>query len=207
MRIIRWLVAPALMVALGLAVRAADKEAEAKQAKEDVAAFKTYLEKNKPGKKWQNGPTRIDSEEVRKVYSDKRFYYVFSAAPLPPGANLPNLIKSYQEKLKDFRENYISLTVAVDDKGKVAPVDYNAGLTPPKTEADVKLAAAAILTLHAEGVAPAPVAVKDVQVSKTDKGWTCTAGGPKVSFAGQVTFDPDGKVLNVSKQYAGPFPP
>src|SRR5262245_57692038 len=84
------------------------KEAGEKQTREDLAAFKAYLEKNHPGKKWQTGPSRVDTPEVRRAYGKRRFYYVFSSPPLPPGVNLPEAIQAYQRRVKEFQETFIS---------------------------------------------------------------------------------------------------
>ncbi len=177
------------------------------RTKEDLAAFKSYLEKKAAEKKWQTGPARIDSDEVRKSYEKRRFYYVFSAPPLPPGANTPEVQKAYQQRLEEFRKNYISLTVSIDDQGKIALADYNQGLMKIKTDEDAQTAAAAILSLHAsERVGPGPVAAKDVTVTKSEKGWSCRVV-KRNAYQGSVTFDAAGKYTGVSKIYAGPLPP
>ena len=36
--------------------------------KQDLEAFKKYLADKHPGKKWQTGPTPLDSKELRKAY-------------------------------------------------------------------------------------------------------------------------------------------
>ena len=47
-------------------------------------AFRAYLKKNYPNKKWQYGPKQLTSAAIQKAYPDRQFYYIFSAPPLPP---------------------------------------------------------------------------------------------------------------------------
>src|SRR6266446_6698064 len=56
----------ALMLGFDVIAFAVDRKTETEQTKADLVEFRSYLEKNMPGKKWQIGPTRIDSEEIRK---------------------------------------------------------------------------------------------------------------------------------------------
>jgi hypothetical protein len=185
------------------------------QAKQDLAAFKAYLEKERAGKKWQTGPTRLDSEELRQAYGKRRFYFVFSAPPIPPGAFSPQIQKQFQERAEDFRKNYLSLTVGFDEKGKIVPLlkaeDYNVGLMPIKTDDDARVAAAAILSLASSdagigGAGPGVVAASEVQVARTKDGWSCTAAR-RFRFQGTVAIDPAGKVFRVSKISTLPPPP
>jgi hypothetical protein len=190
---------------------AGDKEANAKQTKMDLEALKDFLPKNYPKKKWQTGPTRLDTPELRQAYEKRRFYFVFSALPLPPGANIKSVQEAYQRRVLEFRATFISLTVSLDGQGKMVslqkPDDYNAGLMKVASDEDAKVAAAAILTLaSSDRVSPGAVAAKDVVVKKNDKGWSCQASR-KGAYHGSVTFDSDGKCTQVSKTYAGPFPP
>lgn len=207
-----WLLAlPALLFAG--AASAADKEADAKQAKADLAAFKEYLGKNKLTR-WQGDPTRLDSEELRAAYPKRRLYFTFAAPPLPPGAALPDLIEAHKRRMAEWQEKQsLRLVVLIDDDGKVAPLskpeDFSAGLMPVKGEADAKTAAAAILSVaNVEQVAPTAVSAKEVNVTKGEKGWTCTVS-KKMAFDGSVTFDADGKCTKVEKRmnYIMPLPP
>src|SRR5262245_13242248 len=148
-------------LAAGFGAGAGDKK-PAEGAKADLDAFRAYLAKQYEGKKWQTGPTRIDSPEIRQAYGKRRFYAVFSSPPLPPGAALKELIERYQRAMEDFRKNYVSVTAAVDDGGKVTPLrkpaDYNDGLMKVASDEDAKVAAAAVLALHgADRVGPGPV--------------------------------------------------
>jgi hypothetical protein len=195
----------------GVLSPAQEKPPEDKQTKEDVAAFRKFLEKQYPGKKWQTGPSRVDSEQIQKVYGKQRFYYVFSAPPLPPGANLPEIQDAFRRRLKEFQENFISATVSVDENGKLQalskPADFNRGLTPIKSDADAKVAAAAVLSLYgADRVGPGVVSPDIVTVKRSDKGWQATAD-KRNQFVGTVSFDEKGRVVLVSKTYAGPVPP
>src|SRR5690349_431030 len=49
----------ALLLLPGLAVQ--EGEQEATRTKQDLDAFRAYLAKEHPGKKWQRGPARLDS--------------------------------------------------------------------------------------------------------------------------------------------------
>lgn len=187
----------------------ADDKTDAKQTKADLTDFRAYLEKNHSKQKWQAGPERLDSPELRKAYDKRRFYFVFSAPPLPGGAARSN--EEIQRSAEEFRKNFVSVTVSIDDKDKIAPLqkvaDYNAGLMPVKTDDDAKVAAAAILSLYgADLVGPGVIGANQVQVTRSDRGWTCTAGKKNV-FRGSVLFSADGKCLGVSKMYDGPLPP
>jgi hypothetical protein len=50
-------------------------------SKDELAAFKDYLEKNHKGKKWQLGPSALESKELAQAYPGHRFYYVYSSPP------------------------------------------------------------------------------------------------------------------------------
>jgi hypothetical protein len=202
-----------LLGLLGFAafVLAADKEPADRQTADDIAAFKAYLEKNQPGKKWQLGPSRVDGPEIKAAYGKQRFYFVLSSAPLPPGAANPDLIKRYQEQFADFQKNYISLAVRIDDNGKVIPLtgpkDFNTGLMKVASDDDAKKAASAILAIYVDrntGVGVVPPA--QVRVTKSDKGWTCTAN-KTFAYAGTVVFDSEGQCVSVSKVSNSPLPP
>ncbi|MBM4071082.1 MAG: hypothetical protein FJ271_19350 [Planctomycetes bacterium] len=97
---------------------------------EDLAAVKEFLKKAHARKKWQSGPKQVTGDAIAKAYgADQKFYYVFSAPPLPPGANIPELIKAFRARYKDYQDNYISATLRIDAARKVSPlrnvVDYN----------------------------------------------------------------------------------
>jgi hypothetical protein len=202
-----------LLGLLGLAVfvLAANKEPVDKQTADDIAAFKAYLEKNHPGKKWQLGPSRVDGPEIKAAYGKQRFYFILSSAPLPPGAANPDLIKQYQERFADFQKNYISLAVRIDDNGKVTPLtgpkDFNVGLMKVAGDDDARKAASAILAIYVDrDTGVGAVAPDQVRVTRSEKGWTCTANKPFV-YAGTVVFDSEGKCVSVSKVSNRPLPP
>lgn len=209
MRFMKSILASCLLLGMSLTLLAADKEADDKQTKEDLTAFKEFLKKTHDGKKWQSGPLRIDSDEIRKAYPKQRFYFVHSSPPLPPGA--PIALEAYQKRMEEFRRDFISVTARIDDAGKITPQqkpdDYNTGLMKVASDDDAKLAAAAIMALYAgDRVGPGVVALNQVKVTKTDKGWTCVVSKQNL-FHGNVIFDAAGKCTAVSKQYAGPLPP
>jgi hypothetical protein len=186
--------------------------ANADPSKDELTAFKQYLEKNYKGKKWQTGPSRLESKELEKAYPGQRFFFVYSSPPLPPGAFLPELIERHRQASEEFRKNFISLTVAAnrDDFRPLGnPESYQEGLMAVKNDDDAKVAAAAILSLHASSgiqTGPAVITADQVKVQKTDKGWTCTAQ-KQFNFQGTVQFDANGKVLSVSKISIAPLPP
>jgi hypothetical protein len=120
--------------------------------KKDLAVFRSYLSAKHAGKKWQTGPSRLDSPAIQKAYGNRRFYFVFSAPPLPPGANLPAVQEAYRKRYQEFLKTHLSLTVRIEAKGAVVPLlkidDYSQGLMGVTTDADARTAAAAVLSLH-----------------------------------------------------------
>src|SRR5262245_16262270 len=98
----------------------ADEPAEVQ--KKDVDAFKKYLADKHPGKKWSAGPTALDSKELREAYPGKRFYFVHSSPPLPPGAPLKDLLERHRERMLDYQKNYISVTVAISGDDAIKPL-------------------------------------------------------------------------------------
>jgi hypothetical protein len=201
----------ALMLDFGIATRTAGKNAQDAQTLADFAKFQSYLEENEPGKKWQTGPARMDSEEIRKAFGKARFYYVFSRPPLPPGAPLPELIEEHQHRMEEYQKQFISLTMRIDEEGKMTPLheeeDYNQGMMRVATDEDAKICAAAILSMYSsdDRVGPGIVAAKEVTVTKTENGWSCSVHREN-AFQGEVLFDKDGKLVSATKTYAGPLP-
>jgi hypothetical protein len=190
-------------ISLSQSLRGGDKKLE---------SVRDFLAKTYPGKKWQTGPTQLTSDEIKKAYGEKlTFAYVFSAPPLPPGAKLPDLIKAYQDKLKDYQQNYISVSLRIDAAGKITPLnktsDYAEGLIAAKTDDDLKAVAAAVLSLYHSGrVGPAAVKASEVQVKKDGNGWACTVTRQN-NFSGTMHFNADGQVTKISKVSIAPLPP
>jgi hypothetical protein len=201
----------ALILDFGIATRTAGKNAQDAQTMADFAKFQSYLEENKPGKKWQTGPARMDSEEIRKAFGKARFYYVFSSPPLPPGAPLPELLEEHQLRMKEYQDKFISLIMRMDEEGRITPLheeeDYNLGMMRVATDEDAKICAAAILSMYSsdDRVGPGIVAAKEVTVTKTGNGWSCSVHREN-AFQGEVLFDKDGKLVSATKTYAGPLP-
>src|SRR5215510_5274420 len=201
----------AFMLDFGIATCTAGKNAQDEQTTADLTKFQSYLEENKPGKKWQTGPARMDSEEIRKAFGKARFYYVFSSPPLPPGAPLPELLEEHQLRMKEYQDKFISLTMRIDEEGRITPLheeeDYNLGMMRVTTDEDAKICAAAILSLYSsdDRVGPGIVAAKEVVVTRTENGWSCSVHREN-AFQGQVLFDKDGKLVSATKTYAGPLP-
>ena len=203
-----------LVLGLVLTAVAADKEADAKQTKADLAAFKEFIEKHKLNERWKGDPARLDSEELRAAFPGQRAYYTFVMPPLPPGAALPELIEAHKKRTEEWLKSAsLRMAVLIDDKGNITvlkkPEDFAAAIKEIKTDAEAKVAAAAVLSLfNVEAVAPAAVPAKDVKVTKTDKGWTCTYEKER-AFKGTVTMDARGKVTAATKElnFIMPLPP
>ena len=200
----------ALMLNFDIVTRTAGKNAENAQTEADLTKIRNYLEETKPGKKWQTGPALMDSEEIRKAFDKQRFYYVFSSPPMPPGAPLQELMDEYERTLAEYHKQYISLTVKMDEQGKMAPLygaeDYNLGMMRVTTDEDAKICAAAILSLYgSDHVGPEIVAAREVAVTRSEMGWSCTVSREK-AFQGEVVFDRDGKCVSMTKTYMGSLP-
>jgi hypothetical protein len=204
----------ALLLNFGIATCTAGQNVQDEQTRADFTKFQSYLEEYKPGKKWQSGPTRIDSEEIRKAYEKQRFYYVFSSPPMPPGAPLPELLEAYKLKMEEHQKQFISLTMRIDEEGRVTPLHeeegynqgYNQGMMRVTTDEDAKICAAAILSLYSsDRVSPGIVSAKEITVTRSDKGWSCSVHREN-AFEGAVIFDNDGKCVSVTKTYLGPLP-
>jgi hypothetical protein len=201
----------ALMLDFGIATRTAGKNHQDAQTMADFAKFQSYLEENKSGKKWQTGPARLDSEEIRTAFGKARFYYVFSSPPMPPGAPLPELLEEHQRNMELYQKQFISLTMRIDDEGKMTPLheeeDYNQGMMRVTNDEDAKICAAAILSMYSsdDRVAPGIVAAKEFTVTRSENGWTCSVHREN-AFQGEVVFDKEGKVVSATKTYAGPLP-
>jgi hypothetical protein len=201
----------ALVLDFGIATCTAGKNDQDELTRADLINFQSYLEENKPGKKWQTGPARMDSEEIRKAFGKARFYYVFSSPPLPPGAPLPELLEEHQRKMDVYQKEFISLTMRIDDEGKMTPLheeeDYNLGMMRVTNDEDAKICAAAILSLYSsdDRVGPGIVAAKEFTVTRSENGWTCAVHREN-AFQGEVVFDKEGKIVSATKTYAGPLP-
>jgi hypothetical protein len=177
----------------------------------DFTKFRNYMEEFKPGKKWQTGPAPMDSEEIRKAYEKLRFYYVFSSPPMPPGADLPELHEEYARKMEEHQKQFVSLTMKIDEQGRMTPIykaeDYNLGLMRVTTDDDARICAAAILSLYcSDSVRPEIVTAKEVAVTGSEKGWSCSVYREN-AFRGEVVFDKDGKCVSMTKEYEGSVPP
>jgi hypothetical protein len=201
----------ALMLDFGIATCTAGNNGQDELTRADLIKFQSYLEENKPGKKWQTGPARMDSEEIRKAFGKARFYYVFSSPPLPPGAPLPELLEEHQLRMKEYQDKFISLIMRMDEEGKMTPLheeeDYNLGMMRVATDEDAKICAAAILSMYSsdDRVGPGIVAAKEVTVTRSENGWSCSVHREN-AFQGEVVFDKDGKLVSATKTYAGPLP-
>jgi hypothetical protein len=188
----------------------------ADQARLDVAKVEAYLAKNHPGKTWEDGPTRIDTEEVRAAYGKRRFYYVFSKPPVrprggpPPGAELLDDLRKAQAQ---FDKERVSLTLGIDEQEGITEYpkgeDFSRGLPKIEGEADARVAAAAVLSLFvADELGPRTVAAKDVTVDKDlfgrlvrpSHGSVAVGEAGKGGWRGEVFFDKDGKCIAVARE-------
>jgi hypothetical protein len=187
------------------------REANREQGTSHVTKVEEYLKEKHAGKKWQTGPARIDTEEVRAAYGELRFYYVFSPPPVPPrggAAPGPETLEEFRKAQAQFEKNNVSLTVALDEEGGVSAYpkaeDFSRGLLKIVGEADAKTATAAVLSLFvADELGPQTVAAKDVTAQKDPKGrWygsvTIGAAG-RGGWSGAVHFDKEGRCTAVAR--------
>jgi hypothetical protein len=200
----------ALMLNCGVISNTAGKPPQNEQIKADLIKLQNYMAEVKPGKKWQSGPTPMDSAEIRRAYSNARFYSVYSSPPLPPGAALPELVEEYQQKMDVYRKQFISMTMRIDAQERMTPLyeaeDFNQGLMRITTDDDARISAAAILSLYgSDYVGPGIVNAKEVTVTRSENGWICSVFREN-AFRGEVVFDKDGRCVSVKKVYAGPLP-
>ena len=202
----------ALMLNFGIATRTGDENAgnQQPQAAADLTRFRNYMEEVKPGKKWQTGPTPMDSAEIRTAYGKARFYSVYSSPPLPPGARLPELVEQYERNMAEYQKQFISMTIRIDEQETMTPLyeaeDYNQGLMRVTTDDDARICAAAILSLYgSDRVGPGIVSANEVTVTRTDNGWSCSVFREN-AFRGAVVFDKAGKCVSMTKVYVGPLP-
>src|SRR5262245_55890393 len=142
----------ALMLNFGIVTHTAGRNAQNEQLRADLTRFQNYMEEIKPGKKWQSGPTPMDSAEIRMAYGQARFYSVYSSPPMPPGAPLPGLLEEYKRKMDEHRKEFVSLTMRIDEHERMAPLnvaeDYNQGLMRVTTDEHARISAAAILSVY-----------------------------------------------------------
>ncbi|HEY6402190.1 MAG TPA: hypothetical protein VI479_12315 [Blastocatellia bacterium] len=144
------------------------------------------------------------------AYGKARFYSVYSSPPLPPGAPLPELLEEYQRKMDEYQKQFVSLTIRINDLEAMTSLyeaaDYNQGLMRVTTDDDARICAAAILSLYgSDHVGPEIVTAKEVTVTRTEDGWSCSVVREN-AFRGAVVFDRDGKVVSMTKAYIGPLP-
>jgi hypothetical protein len=209
----RTLAAAVVGLALCLVAAAQEREPIPEQVKKDHEAFRDFLIANKLTGKWQGPPQRLDTEELRKAYPGRRFYYTFVSPPLPPGAALPELIEAHRKATQEYLKRSLRVSVAIDEQGKVTalrePADFQVGLMPVNNERDASLAAAAILSVAVpEQYPPSRVTVKELSVRGTGKGIVVSVSR-KQGFDGSVEFDRFKRVTKVTKQmnYVQPVPP
>lgn len=199
------------MLTFGIVTRTSGKNSEGQQTDADLTNVRNYLEQTKPGKKWQTGPARMDSEEIRKAFGDLRFYYVYSSPPAPPGADLPELHEAFAKETEEYQKHFISLTVRIDAQGTITPLygaeDYNPGMMRVTTDEYAKICAAAILSLYgSDRVGPVVVSANEISANRNENGWSCSMHREN-AFRGEVVFDRDGKCVYMMKAYEGSLPP
>lgn len=178
----------------------------------DLSVFQDHLVRNQLATHWDGTPTRIESEEIRRAYGDRRFYFTFKAAPLPPGAQMPRLIESYKQAMQEYQKHSLRITVGIDSKQHAETFrtaeDFNLGLMPVKTDDDARIAAAAILSLMGDDqVHPGAISAREVSVTRTQSGWTCLVTRSR-AFDGKVIFDSSGRCTSATKNlnYIPPMP-
>lgn len=207
------LLAGAMILGAGLGL-SADPASKTVSSQADATAFRDHLVKNQLDQRWDGEPTaQLDSEEIRRAYGDRRFYFTFKAPPLPPGAAWPDLIERHKQAMAEYQKHSLRITVGIDSQERAVTFqtaqDFNTGLMPVKTDDDARIAAAAILSLIGNTqVHPAVISAREVSVTGTQFGWTCQAKQAK-GIDGTVVFDPSGRCTRASKNlnYMPPVPP
>jgi hypothetical protein len=202
----------AIMLNFGIAMRTGARNADIQQPQTtaDLTRVQNYMQEIKPGKKWQTGPTLMDSAEIRMAYGKARFYSVYSSPPLPPGAPLPELLEEHKRMMDEHRKQFISMTIKIDERETMAPLyqaeDYNQGMMRVTTDEYARICAAALLSLYySDRAGPGIVSAKEVTVTRSENGWSCSVFREN-AFRGEVVFDKDGKIVSMTKVYAGPLP-
>jgi hypothetical protein len=102
------------------------------------------------------------------------------------------------------------MTIRIDEQETMAPLyhaeDYNQGMMRVTNDAYARICAAAILSLYySDRVGPGIVTAKEVTVTRSENGWTCSVFREN-AFRGEVVFDRDGKCVSMTKVYMGPLP-
>jgi hypothetical protein len=95
----------ALMLNFGIATRTPGRNAQNEQIRADLTRFRNYMEEIKAGKKWQSGPTPMDSEEIRKAYGKARFYSVYSVLRCLPALPCRSSSKSINKRWTSIRSS------------------------------------------------------------------------------------------------------
>jgi hypothetical protein len=143
------------------------------------------------------------------VFGAQRFYYVFTGVPGWDKGSRPSeedVAKLKRDK-EAYDKNHVSLTVRIDDEGKVTPVvsqeDFQRGLLKITTAGEAQSAAAAVLSLLNTGeVCPAPLAAEKIKVDKTGDGaaarWVCRIS----SYL--AVFDAEGRLAQVPNKHRPP---
>jgi hypothetical protein len=179
-----------------------------------VSTFKNFVQERGLSDRWVDGALRqIGSAELNAAYPGREFVFSYQAAPVPPGAPLPELIERYQAKVAEHQKHSLRLTVGIDAKRNASAYqeakDFNTGLMPVRDETAVKVATAAILSLIGDDdVYPEVIRAKEVIVTTTRAGWIGKASRPQ-DFDGEVVFDGQGQVVSATKKlnYVPPMPP
>lgn len=173
----------------------------------DTNRLLKYLAETYPGQRWLQGPTQLDSPELRRTYPGSGFYCVASPHPLPRGARPSPASSSAGSREK--QENLLSLCVRFAPNGQMKelrkPEDYNSGMAPLSSAEEFRVAAAAILsTRDSYYVAPSTISSSLIQVQQIPTGWTCRLKTKMLE--GRVVFNSAGQCTAVSLTYRGPVP-
>jgi hypothetical protein len=169
---------------------------------DEVASVRAFLTQKHPGRRWDEGPTPIDSPAVRAVYPRLRFYRVSSHKPLPPGAYIKETVDAYQRESERVGREMLDAIVSIDNRGRVQAVDWNRGRTTTGTsEPALRATTAAIAAIQGVSVAPAEVTFT------RDQGMTYGTALAESHQLVQVGFDDHGRVVSVNAAYVGPMPP
>jgi uncharacterized protein (TIGR03067 family) len=143
----------------------------------DVKAVKAFLAMF--NKTWESGPTRITNKSIKAAYPNFRFYYVYSS----PAARHADKDKTSQ-------------VLRLNKQGQVGYASPNEGLMKIGSIEEVKVAAAAIMSLGIGQDGPISVDANEVQVSSNDTNRVCKAVHDGCFF--EVIFDRDSKYSSMS---------
>jgi hypothetical protein len=122
---------------------------------QDIKAVKEFLAKYPST--WEKGPLRLTNKAIETAYPNVRFYYVFSSAE--------------SKKTGKSKDN---LVAGVNEQGEVGFPAFPTQMKIGGVE-NVKVVAAALMSLHLMPTGPVSIEPNDVSASQKADGWFCRA--------------------------------